>query len=225
MPLELYLAFVAATAVLILIPGPAVALIVATALAHGARGALVSVAGVSTAVVGQLVVVGFGMASVLALLAEWFEWLRWTGVAYLVTLGLRQWRAAPVALGDVAASSVSRARLYWTGVVVNATNPKTLFFYAAFLPQFIDPARPHGPTDRGVLRHLPGGPDPARRGLRVARRAVAAVAREPCPGALAQPGDRRPADRGGTGIGAGTAELNRGAAFRRPNSRAWDKIP
>ena len=54
MPLELYLAFVAATAVLILIPGPAVALIVATALAHGSRGALVSVAGVSTAVVGQL---------------------------------------------------------------------------------------------------------------------------------------------------------------------------
>ncbi len=71
MPLDLYLAFVAATAVLILIPGPAVALIVATALAHGARGALVSVAGVSTAVVGQLVVVGFGMASVLALLAAW----------------------------------------------------------------------------------------------------------------------------------------------------------
>ena len=52
--------------------------------------------------------------------------------------------------------------------------------------------------------------------------AAAAVAREPGPGALAQPGDRRPADRRGTGIGAGTAELNRGAALRRPNSRAWD---
>jgi threonine/homoserine/homoserine lactone efflux protein len=145
MPLELYLAFVAATAVLILIPGPAVALIVATALAQGARGALVSVAGVSTAVVGQLVVVGFGMASAMALLAEWFEWLRWAGVAYLVYLGVRQWRAAPVALGDVAALKVSRARLYWTGVVVNATNPKTLVFYAAFFPQFIDPLLPHGP--------------------------------------------------------------------------------
>ncbi len=145
MPLELYLAFVAATAVLILIPGPAVTLIVATALAHGARGALVSVAGVSTAVVGQLIVVGFGMASAMALLAEWFEALRWAGVAYLVYLGLRQWRASPVALGDVAAPSVSRARLYWTGVVVNATNPKTLVFYAAFFPQFIDPLLPHGP--------------------------------------------------------------------------------
>jgi threonine/homoserine/homoserine lactone efflux protein len=145
MPLELYLAFVAATAVLILIPGPAVALIVATALAHGARGALVSVAGVSTAVVGQLVVVGFGMASTMALLAEWFEWLRWAGVVYLIYLGIRQWRAPPVALGDIAAPRVSRSRLYWTGVVVNATNPKTLFFYAAFFPQFIDPTRPHGP--------------------------------------------------------------------------------
>ncbi len=145
MPLELYLAFVAATVVLFLIPGPAVALIVATALAHGARGALVSVAGVSTAVVGQLVVVGLGMASAMALLAEWFEWLRWAGVAYLVYLGIRQWRASPVALGDVAAPRASRARLYWTGVVVNATNPKTLFFYAAFFPQFIDPARALGP--------------------------------------------------------------------------------
>ncbi len=145
MPLELYLAFVAATVVLIVIPGPAVALIVANALAHGARGALVSVAGVSTAVAGQLLVVGFGMASVLALLAEWFEWLRWAGVAYLVYLGVRQWRAAPVALGDVAAPRVSRARLYWTGFAVNAANPKVLFFYAAFFPQFIDPLRPHGP--------------------------------------------------------------------------------
>ncbi len=145
MPLELYLAFVAATAVLILIPGPAVALIVANALAHGTRGALVSVAGVSTAVVGQLVLVGFGMASAMALLSEWFEWLRWLGVAYLVYLGIRQWRAAPVALGDVAAPSVSRARLYWTGVVVNATNPKTLFFFAAFFPQFLDPTRALGP--------------------------------------------------------------------------------
>lgn len=144
MPLELYLAFVAATAVLILIPGPAVSLIVANALAHGARGALVSVAGVSTAVVGQLVLVGFGMASAMALMSEWFEWLRWLGVAYLVYLGVRQWRAAPVALGDVRAPAASRARLYWTGVVVNATNPKTLVFYAAFFPQFVDPARPHG---------------------------------------------------------------------------------
>ena len=145
MSLELYLAFVAATAVLILIPGPAVALIVANALAHGTRGALVSVAGVSTAVVGQLVLVGFGMASAMALLSEWFEWLRWLGVAYLVYLGIRQWRAAPVALGDIAAPSVSRARLYWTGVVVNATNPKTLFFFAAFFPQFLDPTRTLGP--------------------------------------------------------------------------------
>ncbi len=145
MPLDLYLAFVAATAVLILIPGPAVALIVANALAHGSRGALVSVAGLITAVVGQLVLVGFGMASAMALLSEWFEWLRWLGVAYLVYLGIRQWRAAPVALGDVAAPRVSRARLYWTGVVVNATNPKTLFFYTAFFPQFLDPARALGP--------------------------------------------------------------------------------
>ncbi len=145
MSLELYLAFVAATTVLILIPGPAVALVVANSIAHGSRQALVSVAGLITAVAFQLVLVAFSMASAMALLSEWFEWLRWLGVAYLVYLGWRQWRAEPVALGDVCAPAVSRARLYWQGVVVNATNPKTLFFFAAFFPQFIDPLLPLGP--------------------------------------------------------------------------------
>ena len=145
MSLDLYLAFVAATAILILIPGPAVALIVANSIAHGLRLSLVSVAGVSTAVVVHLVLLGFGMASAMAALSEWFEWLRWLGVAYLVYLGLRQWRAAPVALGDASVQAVSRQRLYWQGFIVNATNPKTLFFYAAFFPQFVDPARPLGP--------------------------------------------------------------------------------
>jgi threonine/homoserine/homoserine lactone efflux protein len=145
MPLELYLAFVFATAVLILIPGPAVTLIVANAIAHGSRRALVSVAGVSTAVVVQLVLVALGMASLMALLSEWFEWLRWLGVAYLVYLGIRQWRAAPLALEAGLMRAVSRRRLFWTGFLVNATNPKTLFFYAAFFPQFVDPGAAFGP--------------------------------------------------------------------------------
>jgi threonine/homoserine/homoserine lactone efflux protein len=181
---------------LILIPGPAVALIVANALAHGSRGALVSVAGVSTAVVGQLLLVGFGMASAMALLAEWLEWLRWAGVAYLVYLGIRQWRAAPVALGDLRVPTVSRARLYWTGVVVNATNPKTLVFYAAFFPQFVDPTAAVGPQIALLCVTF-----------LVVGRAAAALAGEPGPGAAAQPGHRRAADGRGFGIGAGAAEL------------------
>ncbi len=145
MSLELYLAFVLATAVLIVMPGPANALIVANSIAHGGRRTLVTVAGVSAASVVHLALVALGMTSLTALLSEWFEWLRWAGVAYLVTLGLRQWRARPVVLDDGAVRAVSGRRLFWTGFVVDATNPKTLFFYAAFFPQFIDLGQAFGP--------------------------------------------------------------------------------
>jgi threonine/homoserine/homoserine lactone efflux protein len=145
MPLDLYLAFVLASAVLILLPGPNVTLLVATSLAYGARRALTTLAGTSAAIALQLMVTVLGMTSLMALLASSFEWLRWAGVAYLVWLGVRQWRAAPVALEDVDPQAVPGRALFWRGFLVSATNPKTLLFYAAFFPQFIDPASPPGP--------------------------------------------------------------------------------
>ncbi len=101
MPLDLYLAFVLASAVLILIPGPNVTLLVANSLAYGARRALATLAGTSSAIALQLVITVLGMTSLMLVLATWFEWLRWAGVLYLVYLGVQQWRAAPVALEDV----------------------------------------------------------------------------------------------------------------------------
>ena len=93
MNLELYIAFVAATTVLILIPGPAVSLILATSIGHGSRAALITVAGSSSAIAVLLAVTALGMTSLMVLLSEWFEWLRWAGVAYLVYLGLQHWLA------------------------------------------------------------------------------------------------------------------------------------
>ena len=145
---QLYLAFILATTILILIPGPAVTLILATSLAHGGRAALVTVAGSSSAIVIQLAITALGMTSLMLLLSEWFEWLRWAGVAYLVYLGIQHWRASAQAAPDQATRAPSSNRLYWRGFVVNATNPKTLFFYAAFFPQFVDPSRP--PMGRSV---------------------------------------------------------------------------
>ncbi len=141
MALDLYLAFVLASTVLILLPGPNVTLLVATSLAYGARRTLMTLAGTSSAIAAQLLVTVLGMTSLLLVLAAGFEWLRWAGVLYLLWLGVRQWRAAPVALEDVDPAAVSTGRLFWRGFVVSATNPKTLLFYAAFLPQFLDPAR------------------------------------------------------------------------------------
>src|SRR4051812_40879429 len=96
MSLELYLAFIAATVILMVIPGPNVALIVANSVAHGTRFGLLTVAATSSAVVVHLAVTVAGASAVLNSLAGTFDWLRWLGVAYLVWFGVAAWRA-PVA--------------------------------------------------------------------------------------------------------------------------------
>ena len=142
MPLDLYLGFVAACAVLILIPGPNVALIVANSAAHGTRFGLLTVAGTSSAVVVQLTLTVLGATAVLSFLAASFDWLRWLGVAYLVWLGIAAWRAPAIDLMRTAPQPRSARVIYVRGFLVGLTNPKTLLFYGAFLPQFITP----GPT-------------------------------------------------------------------------------
>ena len=131
MSLELYLAFAAATAVLMAIPGPNVALIVAGSVAHGPRHGLATVAGTSAAMVVQLAVVALGMAQVLGRLGGWFEWVRWIGVAYLLWLGVRAWRAPAEVLSQAGAPAPSTRRAFVRGLIVSLTNPKTLFFYGA----------------------------------------------------------------------------------------------
>lgn len=139
MSLELYFAFVMASLALVLMPGPNVAVIVTNAVTYGPRYGLLTVAGTSSALVPQLTVVTLGLSAVLALMAEWFELLRWLGVAYLVYLGIGAWRAPMPELGTTPAQPKSRQAIFWRGVLVSLTNPKTLLFFGAFLPQFVDP--------------------------------------------------------------------------------------
>jgi threonine/homoserine/homoserine lactone efflux protein len=146
MPIDLYLAFVLACVVLIVIPGPNVALIVANSVAHGARFGLLTVAGTSSAVVVHLALTVAGATVVLNFLAASFEWLRWLGVAYLVWLGIAAWRAPAADLGQVGPQQRSAKLIYARGFLVGLTNPKTLLFYGAFLPQFITPHNATGPT-------------------------------------------------------------------------------
>jgi threonine/homoserine/homoserine lactone efflux protein len=142
MPFELYLAFVLATTILILSPGPNVTLIVANSLAYGVRHALTTVAGTSTAIAVQLALVVLGTTSIMAILADWFDGLRWLGVAYLVWLGIQHWRSSSMPSGETPAVSMAPFRLYWQGFLVSLTNPKVLLFLAAFFPQFVDPGQP-----------------------------------------------------------------------------------
>lgn len=142
--LPLLPAFVLATVVLMLIPGPNVALIVANSVAYGVRYGLLTVAGTSAAMVLQLAFVGLGTAEALGTLGHWFGWLRWVGAAYLVWIGVQQWRAPPVDLTQTRAqprasgATLGRAIL-GRAMLVSLTNPKTLLFYGAFFPQFVVP--------------------------------------------------------------------------------------
>lgn len=126
-------ALTAATAVLVMIPGPNAALIIANSLRYGLRMGVMTVFGTTMGVALQLTAVVAGVAAIIEIAAEALSWIRWAGVAYLVWLGIRTWRESAENLTDVAAVPV----MFWRGCLVAAFNPKTLLFNAAFLPQFV----------------------------------------------------------------------------------------
>jgi homoserine/homoserine lactone efflux protein len=134
---SLFLAFVAAVTVLMLIPGPNVALIVANSVAYGPKYGLLTVAGTSSAMVAQLCLTVLGMTELLGTLGIWFAWFRWIGVAYLVYLGIAQVRAPSTDLTTMGPQPNSPRVIYMRALLVSLTNPKTLLFYGAFFPQFV----------------------------------------------------------------------------------------
>ena len=112
MSADLYLTFVAACVLLIVIPGPNVALIVANSMAHGPRYGLMTVAGTASAMVLQLALVVLGASALLGLLASLFDSLRWLGVVYLLWLGVRTWRSASSDLSGIAAEPRSASAIF-----------------------------------------------------------------------------------------------------------------
>lgn len=145
---ELYAAFILATALLILMPGPIVTLVIANSLKHGAGTGIKTVIGANTGTTIMLTGGALGLTTVLAVAADVFEWIRWAGVAYLVWLGAREWREVfkkrPEAVEQLPPDQKPKG-VFWHGFIVAITNPKTIFFFVAFFPQFIDPMRAAGP--------------------------------------------------------------------------------
>jgi threonine/homoserine/homoserine lactone efflux protein len=140
LPLDHLLAFVAASVVLILIPGPSVVFVVSRAIAHGRRAALATVAGNSLGVVVLVTAVAFGVGSVVERSAVVFTTIKLVGAAYLVYLGIRTFRARgelAALLGSTPVAPRGR-RMVGQGFVVGLTNPKAMVFFAAVLPQFVD---------------------------------------------------------------------------------------
>lgn len=146
--IEHYLAFVAASLILLVIPGPTIIMVISQALAHGRRVALASVAGVG---LGDLTATSLSLAGAGALLATsgtLFSVLKLVGAAYLIWIGFKMWRA-PVTIPDVTvaanAPAVRPMTIFRDSFLVTALNPKGILFFIAFVPQFIDPARPYLP--------------------------------------------------------------------------------
>jgi threonine/homoserine/homoserine lactone efflux protein len=136
---QLFSAFLLITVVLFLTPGPIVTLIIATGARQGTRAALLTVAGAST---GNTLLVGciaIGLGWILKTSAEIFDYLRWIGAAYLVFLGVQAWQHAGAMSEAVTPGGHVHA---WRGFIVAITNPKTIAFFTAFLPQFLDPTLP-----------------------------------------------------------------------------------
>ncbi|MFM2120346.1 MAG: hypothetical protein RL722_1814 [Pseudomonadota bacterium] len=141
-PLPLLIAFLGASLLLALTPGPGVLYIVARTLAQGRAGGLASVAGVGLGNFLNALLAAFGVAAILAVSALAFTVLKWAGAAYLIWLGVQQWRSASQGSEALDARQVqveraSPAAILRQGIVVSLLNPKTTLFFAAFLPQFI----------------------------------------------------------------------------------------
>ncbi len=144
MSLTHWLAFFAASNILLAVPGPTVLVVVSYALGHGRRPAAAVVAGVTLGDFTAMTCSMLGLGAILAASAFMFTALRWMGGLYLIYLGIKLWRA-PVVAPDAAAPALSLRRIFAHAYAVTALNPKSIIFFIAFVPQFIDTARPFAP--------------------------------------------------------------------------------
>ncbi|WP_280221619.1 LysE family translocator [Nocardia neocaledoniensis] len=134
------LAFAAMSFLLIVVPGPSVLFVISRALSQGRRAALTTVVGNTVGAYVLVVAVAFGVGAVVERSVLAFTILKLVGAAYLVYLGVKAWRERG-SLGTAVAGAGGEQgglRTFWEGVAVGVTNPKTIVFFAAVLPQFVD---------------------------------------------------------------------------------------
>lgn len=142
MEFETWLLYLAASIGLSLSPGPNGLLALTHGAIHGHRKALFTITG---GVLGFAILIAlslFGIGALLQASVAWLTVLKWAGGAYLVWLGIQLWRAPPMEL-NAASGAAARpgSALFEEGLLSAVTNPKGILFFAAFLPQFVDPDR------------------------------------------------------------------------------------
>jgi len=141
MNLELWIAFVAASSVLLIIPGPTILTVISYSISHGHRVKLPLIAAVALGDSTALVLSLLGLGTLLAQSAFWFQVVKWVGGLYLLYLGIKLFMAGVKPSGfDSANNNQSGRKLFANTYLVTALNPKGIVFFIAFLPQFISPA-------------------------------------------------------------------------------------
>lgn len=143
MSLDLWIAFTLASSVLLAIPGPTVMVVVSYALAKGRSSAWATVPGVTLGDFTAMTVSVLGAGAILAASATLFTVLKLLGAAYLIWLGIQLWRAdtSLEVMTDAKPAAHGRA-MFWNSYIVTALNPKSIVFFIAFVPQFVDPTGP-----------------------------------------------------------------------------------
>ncbi|MEE5070402.1 LysE family transporter [Pseudomonas alliivorans] len=144
MTFETWLGFFAACWIISLSPGAGAIASMSCGLRFGFLRGYWNALGLQVALVTQIAIVAAGLGAVLAASELAFTLIKWFGVAYLIYLGVKQWRALPMDLSDESADrpAGTSMELALRGFLVNISNPKAMVFMLAILPQFVDPAAP-----------------------------------------------------------------------------------
>lgn len=140
MSTELWLAYVTTVLILMSTPGPSHLLMLSNSLGNGFNRSLATAGGDLSANIVQMTVASLGLVSLIHSSQEFFVVIKWTGVSYLIFMGVMKFRKR----FDPSVAALSRIRtlrsLYWQGFMTSAANPKAVVFFAALFPQFVNPA-------------------------------------------------------------------------------------
>ena len=141
MSFEIWLAFAAASSLLLVIPGPTVLLVLSYALGRGWKAALPMAGGVAAGDLTAMTLSMLGVGALLATSATLFTALKWVGALYLIWLGIKLWRSGDRREAEPRADAASPMRMFGHAWLVTTLNPKSILFFVAFVPQFLDPSR------------------------------------------------------------------------------------
>ncbi len=128
-----------ASFLLAIVPGPTVTIIIANSLRAGPRAGLLNIGGTILGDLLLVFVLAFGLQTIITFMVDAFFWIKLIGAAYLIWIGYKL-LTSDGDIGDASKVKPPKVGYFWQGFLVVLTNPKALFFFGAFIPQFVDPA-------------------------------------------------------------------------------------